>query len=145
MAVASQPFWFRWNDGHKGRRHAPDYFLRLRDGRAVVVDGRAADRIEIRDAEAFMAAARACASVGWEYRRVGAVPAVLAANRRRLAGYRHPRCVRPEPGLAREVLRRAAAGDGWSGGGGRSRGGVADAVSPDVVRPVDCGPEHHGA
>jgi hypothetical protein len=30
--------------------------------------------------------------VGWDYRRVGAVDAVLAANVRWLSGYRHPRC-----------------------------------------------------
>jgi hypothetical protein len=94
VAVTSQPFWIHWNDGRKARRHAPDYFLRLGDGRAVVVDVRADDRIEARDIEAFTAAERACRSVGCEYRRVGAVAAVLAANRRWLAGYRHSRCLR---------------------------------------------------
>lgn len=93
VAVVSQPFWIHWNDGRKARRHAPDYFLRLRDGRAVVVDVRADDRIEARDVEAFTAAERACGSVGWEYRRVGAVAAVPAASRRWLAGYRHSRCL----------------------------------------------------
>jgi hypothetical protein len=93
--VASQPFWIYWSQGGKTRRHAPDYFLRLRDGRAVVIDVRVDERIADRDAEGFGATARACASVGWEYRRVGAVAAVSAANRRWLAGYRHPRCRRP--------------------------------------------------
>lgn len=36
--------------------------------------------------------ARACASVGWAFRRVGNPGPVLTANVRRLAGYRHPRC-----------------------------------------------------
>jgi hypothetical protein len=90
VLVASQPFWIYWSQGGKTRRHALDYFLRMRDGRAVVIDVRADDRVADRDAEAFAATARACASVGWEYRRVGAVAAVSAANWRWLAGYRHP-------------------------------------------------------
>jgi hypothetical protein len=34
--------------------------------------------------------------VGWSYCRVGAVDAVLAANVRWLAGYRHQRCFHPD-------------------------------------------------
>lgn len=90
--VASQPFSLRWRDDGRIRRHVPDYFVRVRDGGAVVVDVRADDRIEPADAEAFEAAGRACESVGWEYRRVGVTDPVSAANLRWLAGYRHPRC-----------------------------------------------------
>src|SRR5262245_2826237 len=32
----------------------------------------------------------------WEFRRIGGPSAVLAANVRWLAGYRHPRCCRPD-------------------------------------------------
>lgn len=93
VALASQPFWLCWSDEQgRGRRHAPDYFVRLADGNAAVIDVRADDRIEPRDAEAFAAAADACELVGWEYRRVGALDPVCAANLRWLAGYRHPRC-----------------------------------------------------
>ena len=46
------------------------------------------------DQEVFDATAKLCASVGWEYRRLGDVPAVYLANVRWLAGYRHPRCGR---------------------------------------------------
>lgn len=35
-------------------------------------------------------------AVGWEFRRTGEPSDVLAANLRWLAGYRHPRCHRPE-------------------------------------------------
>jgi hypothetical protein len=91
-AVASQPFWLHWHDGRRSRRHAPDFFARLADGTAVVIDVRADDRIEPRDAEAFEVTARACESAGWEFRRVGAVDPVLAANVRWLSRYRHPRC-----------------------------------------------------
>jgi hypothetical protein len=51
------------------------------------------DQIKPQDAEAFAATARACESVGWEFRRVGAMDPVRTANLRWLAGYRHPRCM----------------------------------------------------
>ncbi|MFJ5851069.1 TnsA-like heteromeric transposase endonuclease subunit [Streptomyces sp. NPDC092903] len=37
--IASQPFWLHWREAEVKRRHAPDYFVRLADGRARVVDG----------------------------------------------------------------------------------------------------------
>jgi hypothetical protein len=96
VGIASQPFWLSWFDGRRVRRHAPDYFVRLADGTKVVVDVRADDRIEPRDAEAFAATAMACAEIGWAFRRVGEASPVREANLRWLAGYRHPRCYRPE-------------------------------------------------
>ncbi|MEV6360340.1 TnsA-like heteromeric transposase endonuclease subunit [Nocardia asteroides] len=103
IRVAAQPFWIHWRDDDgRSRRHAPDFFARTRDGGAVVVDVRADDRIETRDAQAFDATGRACAAVGWSYRRVGVLDAVLMSNLRWLSGYRHPRCLRS--GLAPELL-----------------------------------------
>lgn len=32
VAFSSQPFWLLWDDGDQQRRHAPDFFARLRDG-----------------------------------------------------------------------------------------------------------------
>jgi hypothetical protein len=92
MAVASQPFWLHWLTGGRERRHAPDFFVRLCSGDAIVVDVRPDDRIEPADAEAFAVTEHACAAVGWSYRRVGELGAVVTANLRWLAGYRHPRC-----------------------------------------------------
>ncbi|MFB7191713.1 TnsA-like heteromeric transposase endonuclease subunit, partial [Streptomyces sp. NPDC056230] len=43
VGIASQPFWSHWRDGGAKRRHAPDYFVRLADGRARIVDVRAED------------------------------------------------------------------------------------------------------
>jgi hypothetical protein len=106
-AVASQPFWLYWHDGRRSRRHAPDFFARLADGTGLVIDVRADDRIELRDAEAFEVTARACEAAGWEFRRVGAVDPVLAANVQWLSRYRHPRCA-GRPGTA-DALRRAFA------------------------------------
>jgi hypothetical protein len=55
----------------------------------LVVDVRADERIEDSDIEAF---ARACAQLGWEFRRVGEIDPVWNGNVRWLARYRHPRC-----------------------------------------------------
>jgi hypothetical protein len=48
-AFAAQPFWLVWSAGGRVRRHAPDFFARLTDGRGVVVDVRADDRIAPED------------------------------------------------------------------------------------------------
>ncbi|MGA4960339.1 TnsA-like heteromeric transposase endonuclease subunit [Streptomyces lavendulocolor] len=37
VGIASQPFWLHWQEGEEKRRHAPDYFVRLADGRGRVV------------------------------------------------------------------------------------------------------------
>ncbi|MFB6848711.1 TnsA-like heteromeric transposase endonuclease subunit [Streptomyces sp. NPDC056373] len=71
VGIASQPFWLHWHDGERERRHAPDYFVRRADGSAVVVDVRADDRIEPRDAEAFEVTRLACRQAGWGFERVG--------------------------------------------------------------------------
>jgi hypothetical protein len=46
-AFASQPFWLRWHDGTRTRRHAPDYFARMRDGSGLVIDVRADDQVGV--------------------------------------------------------------------------------------------------
>ncbi len=84
-AVGSQPFGLHWKEGRRNRRHAPDFFARLADGTGVVIDVRADDRIEPEDAEAFDVTARACTAAGWEFRRVGVIDPVLAANVRWLS------------------------------------------------------------
>lgn len=92
VAVPSQPFWLHWKVDDQARRHAPDFFVRCADGSAIVIDVRPDERIAPRDAQAFAATAEACSRAGWEYRRVGAVDRIRAANVRWLAGYRHRRC-----------------------------------------------------
>jgi hypothetical protein len=95
VGIASQPFWLCWNNGRRQRRHAPDYFVRLADGRGRVIDVRAGDRIDAASAEAFEATDSACKAVGWEFLRVGVPDPVLMANMRWLARYRRRRCGRP--------------------------------------------------
>lgn len=93
VGIVSQPFWLVWHDGRRLRRHCPDYFARRSDGTAIVVDVRADDRIEPKDAEGFTAMEVACAQAGWRFRRVGEPGAVVTANVRWLSRYRHPRCL----------------------------------------------------
>ncbi|MBT8227488.1 MAG: TnsA-like heteromeric transposase endonuclease subunit [Dactylosporangium sp.] len=92
VAVASQPFWLFWaNEQGKVRSHAPDYFARLADGGARVVDCRPIERIRSADAVKFARTRTACEQFGWDYQVVGAVDAILVRNVRWLAGCRHPR------------------------------------------------------
>jgi hypothetical protein len=107
--VAAQPLCLHWRDAAgKMRRHVPDFFARLGDGRGVVIDVRPDDRIPERDAEVFAVTARACAVAGWEFRRLGEADRVLAANVRWLSRYRQPRCV--DAGVAGALMEAFAAG-----------------------------------
>jgi hypothetical protein len=126
-AFSSQPFWLYWPGGKGQRRHAPDFFARLADGGGVVVDVRPDDQVDEGAAEAFAVTARACAEAGWEFRRTGGPPAVLAANVRWLAGYRHPRCLRAD--VAKELLR-------VFGQPGPLLAGAREAGDPIAVLPV---------
>jgi putative transposase len=103
VGIASQPFWLHWREDDEKRRHAPDYFVRLADGRARVVDVRAEDQVDERTAEAFAATERACSAVGWEFSHVGVPDPVFMANLRWLARYRHTRCGR-EVDVAERLL-----------------------------------------
>ena len=92
VGIASQPFWLFWVTAEgKARSHAPDYFVRRRDGSGVVIDCRPVDRRKPRDVAAFQATAQACEAVGWEYRLVGSADEVLVRNVRWISGSRHPR------------------------------------------------------
>ena len=117
VGIASQPFWLHWHDGRRTRRHAPDYFVRLADGRARVVDVRAEDDMDDAAEEAFAATERACTAVGWEFERAGRPEPVFMANMRWLARYRRTRAGRPaEVGL--RLLEAFAQPKGlWEGAG----------------------------
>lgn len=95
VGIASQPFRLDFDLAGGRRWHVPDYFVRLGDGTGVVIDVRPDSRISAHDQEVFSVTESACASVGWAYRRVGALPRTYVSNLRWLAGYRHPRCLDP--------------------------------------------------
>ncbi|CAL9633132.1 hypothetical protein SUDANB43_06109 [Streptomyces sp. enrichment culture] len=103
VGIASQPFWLHWQKGEERRRHAPDYFVRMADGRGRVVDVRAEDQVDERTAEAFAATERACSAVGWDFVHIGIPDQVLMANLRWLARYRYRRCGR-ETDVAERLL-----------------------------------------
>jgi hypothetical protein len=107
VGFSAQPFWLLWSGERGERKHAPDFFARRTDGTGVVIDVRPDDRVDPEAAEVFGVAASACSEAGWEFRRTGAPPAVLTANVRWLAGYRNPRCHRPE--IADALIERFAA------------------------------------
>ncbi|GED88243.1 TnsA-like heteromeric transposase endonuclease subunit [Streptomyces sp. 6-11-2] len=103
VGIGSQPFWLHWHDGQRSRRHAPDYFVRLGDGRGRVIDVRAGDRMDERTVQAFAATRLACDAVGWEFQHVGTPEPVFMANVRWLARYRRDRSGRP-PDVAARLL-----------------------------------------
>ncbi|MGY1949095.1 MULTISPECIES: TnsA-like heteromeric transposase endonuclease subunit [Nocardia] len=102
--VLSQPFWLFWPDPQTGRRrrHAPDFLVRRRGDRWLVLDSRPFELIGDRDREAFAAMSAAAALVGWDYAVWDRLAPVVATNQRWLGGYRHPRCL--NPGIARDLL-----------------------------------------
>jgi hypothetical protein len=135
VGMASQPFRLSWT-GQRGKRvqHTPDFFVRRIDGTALVVDVRPDERIEARDALKFTATAAACEHVGWDFVRVGTPDAVLMANVRWLAGYRHPRLQNAE--VAGRVLEVFA--EGASLLTGARRVGDQVAVLPVVFHLLWC-------
>ena len=93
VGIVSQPFWLLWTSAEgKSRRYAPDFVVRSANSTVTVLDSRHLHSIGERDREAFDATGRACAAVGWRYAVWDRMDAVVVANQRWLAGYRHPRC-----------------------------------------------------
>jgi hypothetical protein len=115
VGISSQPFWLHWHDGSRARRHAPDYFVRLADGGARIVDVRAEDDMDDGTREAFAATGEACRAVGWEFEWVGRPEPVFMANVRWLARYRRTRCGRPARVAERLVQVFRQPGPLWSG------------------------------
>ena len=67
-----------------------------------MIDCRPLHRIKPKDAAKFDATRQVCEQLGWQYRVVGAPDAIMLANVRWLAGYRHPR--HDQPAVARLLL-----------------------------------------
>lgn len=65
-AIAAQPFWVHWQSDQP-ISHAPDYFVRLRNGDGLVVDVRPAERIDDKAHLVFEQTRRLCEQVGWRY------------------------------------------------------------------------------
>ncbi|MGR6977515.1 TnsA-like heteromeric transposase endonuclease subunit [Mycobacteroides abscessus] len=88
IGISARPFMFWFDSAHSGRRcHSPDFFLRLRDGQAVVIDVQSTKSVQAGPEEVFAATAELCRLVGWTYIRTGEQPRIQSANLRWLAGY----------------------------------------------------------
>lgn len=108
--ISSQPFRLDFELAGSRRCHVPDYFLRLTDGDAVVLDVRPEARINARDRDVFEATRQACETVGWSYELVGDLSGARLANVRWLSGFRHERCL--DPGVVAPLL-EAVSSSGW--------------------------------
>ncbi|MFD4613109.1 TnsA-like heteromeric transposase endonuclease subunit [Streptomyces sp. NPDC058451] len=92
IGLSSQPFRVSWPGATRLVSHTPDYFARLEDGSAVVIDVRPRDRVGPHDAEKFSATESMCQALdGWSYVLVHEPDPLVMANVRWLSGYRHPR------------------------------------------------------
>nr|WP_237405186.1 TnsA-like heteromeric transposase endonuclease subunit [Streptomyces sp. SN-593] len=103
--LAARPVRLVWRDPGDGRPRSwvPQLFARCVDGSGLLADcPAAADAGGIRALRAAQIVDAACTAVGWSYRRLALPGAVVAANLRWLAGYRHPRNA-GTPGLAASV------------------------------------------
>ena len=89
--IAGQPFELIWTEGNKQRRHVPDLFCRMLDGKGVVIDRRPVSKGDEDFRLKTAITAGACTAIGWTFCVVGEPDPVWAANLRWLAGYRHPR------------------------------------------------------
>lgn len=90
LAISAQPLWIHWVGGGV-QRHAPDFFVRFRDGRAALVDVKPARNIKPEDVVAFDRTRGLCDSFGWEYFVVDDISEEEARNLRFLPGYRYAR------------------------------------------------------
>lgn len=103
VGIASQPFALLWPKDTKGARgHVPDYFLRLSDGSARVVDVRHPKRLVSAERQ-FDLTREVCGQIGWEYEVFTGLAEPLASNLRWLSGYRQDRFA-PPPTEAQAIV-----------------------------------------
>ncbi|MCV7001167.1 TnsA-like heteromeric transposase endonuclease subunit [Mycolicibacterium alvei] len=111
IAVSSNPFWLLWPRGAKPVRHAPDFFVRRRDGSVLIVDVKPAERITDKDREQHDLTRQCCTEIGWEYEEFTSITTPVERNLRVLSGYHHPRFAPAESARTLIVSRVREAGD----------------------------------
>ncbi|MDX3527744.1 TnsA-like heteromeric transposase endonuclease subunit [Streptomyces sp. ID05-39B] len=92
--LSARPVRLIWRDPADGRVRGwvPQLFARYADGSGLLADCPSSPVVGgDRAQRARVVLEASCARVGWSYRRLEPPPAVVAANLRWLAGYRHPR------------------------------------------------------
>ncbi len=91
VGIASQPFALLWPKGTEGARgHVPDFFVRLADGSARVVDVRHPKHLASAERQ-FEMTREVCSQIDWEYEVFTGLMEPLASNLRWLSGYRQDR------------------------------------------------------
>ncbi|MGW0962549.1 TnsA-like heteromeric transposase endonuclease subunit [Streptomyces gelaticus] len=105
VGLSGRPVRVVWRDERsRVRSWVPQLFARYADGTGLLADcpgGEGAGGVRAQRAQAVLEVV--CALVGWRYLRLAPPDAVMAANVRWLAGYRHPR-YRGAGGLEGAVL-----------------------------------------
>lgn len=91
IAVSSNPFWLLWPKGQTYHRHAPDFFIRRRDGSALVIDVKPADRLREKDRLQHQRTRDVCRELGWGYEVFTTMDPTEERNLRLLCAYHHPR------------------------------------------------------
>lgn len=89
-SIAAQPFEATVGSGSRVRRHVPDFLLADRHGLVTVVNVKPAELLSRpKVADALDWAGKVFAERGWRHEVWSGAPAVVLANVRFLAGYRH--------------------------------------------------------
>lgn len=91
VRVSSNPFWLLWPKGSVPKRHAPDFFVRCRDGSALVVDVKPEARITDQDRIQHARTRDVCNELGWSYQEFTKIDVAVDRNLRLLSGYHHQR------------------------------------------------------
>lgn len=115
VGIASQPFALLWPKDTKGARgHVPDFFVRLADGGARVVDVRHPKRLAAAERQ-FEMTREVCGQIGWDYEVFTGLVEPLASNLRWLSGYRKYRFT-PPPTAAQAIVEAFSAATSFSAG-----------------------------
>lgn len=91
VQVSSNPFWLLWPKGSVPKRHAPDFFIRRRDGSVLVVDVKPEERISDQDRIQHSRTREVCDELGWSYEEFTKIDVTVHRNLRLLRGYHHSR------------------------------------------------------
>ena len=118
VGIAAQPMWIHWSSD--GGKHAPDFFVRYREGRGALIDVKPERHIGKDDARTFSLTDELCGQLGWSYSVVSDVSAQEHRNLRFLSGYRYLRWgsdkvssrLREHAGVRRSLAEWAALLDG---------------------------------
>ena len=130
-AIAAQPFCVTARVGGRTRRHVPDFLLIDAAGLVTIVNVKPAEQMAVAKVAAALAwAGEVFTARGWRHEIWSGTCAVLLANVRFLAGYRHPD--RIDPAAVAAIGDRVTDGAGI----GEVEGSLTDRFPAEVSRPA---------